>query len=165
MNRIARLSIVVILSLLIVYVGYDYFKDDSRGIPDISISTTNGVDISLQQLADNEHLIIVLVRSDCDYCKQELEALSNLASEFKETQLLFLSKEDRSTLLRLKQSFFSEEFEYVTFASASENDLERLADNDLAFPYNIWFDKSGRFRTGQKGIVPANRILEVTLNE
>lgn len=163
MNGKLKPLIVIVLGLAIAYQLYVYFKPESvkQEVPAISLALVDGKNVSLPELAKEKHLVAFIVRSDCDFCKKQMESFRKNIDRFRNTEILFISFEEMPVIRKMNRRFFSVDIPYMNFAQARQEELAPFLEKELVFPYMLWYDKKGRQKAQYKGLFPVDRIIEV----
>lgn len=162
MNKnILSVTIVLLLAVGIIYQLMIFFQSEKTSLPDVEISTLRNESTSLEEIGNEKDVLVILYRSNCDFCKKETTGIHEIASQFEGIELVFLSKEELPVIRKYKQTYFPTNLDNITFGKTSERTLNELANDDLVYPYILWYNKDKVLRTRRKGMVSPERILQV----
>ena len=164
MKKGLQIVLLAALGLGIAYQVYIYAAPKATNkptIPEISLRLLDESSTSVARVGDGKHTIVFLVRSNCDFCKKEIQQVRKNIDHFKDTELIFISFEDLDVIERFQREHFPDKRSFITFAMASQEEVEQFLEQDLVYPYMLWFDNEGIQKAQHMGLFPISRIIEV----
>ena len=164
MKKRLQIALLGLLTLAIGYQIYEFITPDHPSrptIPDIPLTLLDQRSTTLSEIGADKHTIVFIMRSNCDFCKKEVTEVRKHLDEFSNTEVIFLSFEETNVIRGFKQTMLPEERAFITFAKVAQKDVVPVLEEDLVFPYMLWYDKNGIQKAQHRGLFPIARILEV----
>lgn len=92
---------------------------------------------------------------------KEISHLRDKIDLFESTELIFISFESLEVVERFKNEYLPEKSSFVTFAQGSQTEVEEILEQDLVYPYMLWYDDKGIQKAQHRGVFPISRVIEV----
>ena len=130
-------------------------------LPAISYQTIDGQIKHLNIEAKGSNTLVVMFRSNCGFCGRFSNDLYEISEEFEDINVIYLSRETTGQIRAYQEAMFPHPTNNLQFGSASITDMDMLANDELVYPYLIWFSKQGEVRVRHTGYANPGKILEV----
>ncbi len=163
MNQLVKYGLLFILVCGILYQGYIFIDktfNEKSEIPKIPIQMLGGGDHTLKSIGKGNNMIVFLIRSDCDYCKQQLRALSQNLGSMGSIETLILSFEENAVMEEIKKAYFTDDYPNLHFGKIERSLIEPILKYELVFPYFIWFNEKGKLQSQRQGVVPIDLVVQ-----
>lgn len=168
MKKYIKPIIGIILISVLVFLGYNISKKISykkevaeriKTIPEFSFFTLNNEVFSEEELNKNTYKLFVYFNSDCDYCQSEATQISESLTQFKDTQLIFVSFEPIEGIKKFAKTYNLVDKENVTFLQDKEMIFEELFDAK-SIPFMLLYSKDNQLIEKYKGATKIDNILK-----
>lgn len=163
MKKFWQIGILIVLGIAIVYQAYVYFepnKADYTTLPEISLTLLNKNKTTISKIGADKHIILFIIRSNCDYCKRQMRDVRENLDRFDNTEIVFISFESLDVIEGLKNALFPGNYSQLTFAQATRGDVDPYLKEELVYPYMLWYDNNGGQKVQHRGVFPSGRIVE-----
>lgn len=168
MKKMVRLIVGVIIVVTLLALGHAinnelYHKKEVEAriktIPIFSFKTLKGRTFTKNSL-ENKTTVFVYFNSDCDYCKSEATKIKERISEFKNSQLIFVSFENKEEIAQFAKSYGLYTEKNVVFLEDRKGEFSKSFDVN-SIPYIVVYDNNHKFLKKFKGITRIDDILKV----
>lgn len=168
MKKYLKSLIVVILISVLVFLGYNISKKISyknevaeriKAIPEFTFLTMNNKTFSNKKLSKNTYRLFVYFNSDCDYCQSEAKQISEKLTDFKTTELIFVSFESIEGIKQFAKTYNLLDKENITFLQDKEMIFEELFDAK-SIPFMLLYSKDNQLIEKYKGATKIDNILK-----
>ncbi|NMM49291.1 peroxiredoxin family protein [Marinigracilibium pacificum] len=159
-----KLGIIILFGVAILYQVYIFFlteKINRPSIPDISLILLNNTKTSVSQIGEGKQTVVFLVNSNCDYCKREIGQVRSNLDKLVDTEIVFVLFENLNKIKEFKESFLPEERAFITFAQAKRENVDPFLENELVYPYMLWYDENGMQKVQHRGLYPISKIIDL----
>ena len=168
MKKPVYFIVFALLGIAIAYQVYAYYDSDSKvassskaPLPELMVTSYDSLSLDVQKLAEGKYLVMFLVRSDCGFCKQQIAQVNQYIDEFENTEVVFISFEDFDKIRQIKAKHLPEDRDYIRLASGKKEDFAPILNEDLVYPYMLWYDENNKELGQYRGVFPVTKILEV----
>lgn len=161
MKRLFLKKALSILLVILIGAVLLVFTMRKNQLPAFSFQSTQGEQVDLSVIGKGQNTLVVMFRTNCKFCKTQMTQIHSMVDEFADIKLAFVSKESTEIIDGYRSKIFPSENQHVVFGTASIGDMEDLANDDLAYPYLVWFDETGEEKVRHKGYADPKKILEV----
>jgi peroxiredoxin len=167
MKRKIKIISISIIAFCVGFLGYKIknklnqkkeVSERIQVIPNFSFLSTKGIEFTVKNL-DSKPTIFIYFNSDCDYCKSEATKIQERLSEFKDTQLIFVSFEKRVSIEKFAKQYKLNNQGNVIFLEDKKGEFSKLF-NVNSIPYIVIYDKNKKFIQKFKGITKIDKILK-----
>lgn len=165
---IKPLTLILVIGLL-SYLGYSVaskikYKNEVittlETIPEFSFKTLENYDYTNTNLKLNIPTLFIYFNTECDYCQHEAETISENLEQFKNTQLLFVSTESKSTIKQFSEHYNLHNQSNITFLHDNTHSFSNRFDAN-AMPYVLIYDKHQKLIKKHKGQLKAETMLKL----
>lgn len=109
---IKKILLVGIIIFVLIGGYYIYQKIEQKkalaqhivSLPEFSFTQTDGKPFTSENIAQNTSVIFLYFNTECSYCWYEIQDIKEHISEFKDTQLVFVSKEESYKIREFAQN-------------------------------------------------------------
>jgi len=129
-----------------------------KTLPDFSFKTINGNTFTHKDLKTIP-TIFVYFNSDCDYCKSEATKIRNRLSDFKGTQLIFISYESKENIINFAKTYKLLGQDNVIFLEDNKGVFSQIFDVN-SIPYIVIYNSNKEFKRKFKGATKIDKILK-----
>ena len=168
MKKIFKITIAIVLISIIGFLGYkitsklNYKKEVAKltqSIPPFSFETLSGSIFTENNLA-KEPAIFVYFNSDCDYCQAEATKIQKHLRDFKNTQILFVSFENKEGIQKFAKDYKLDKEANIIFLEDSKSEFSKTFDVN-SIPYIVVYDENKQLLKKFKGVTKVSNILDV----
>ncbi len=162
---------IIIAFILISIIGFLVYKISSKlnhkkeiaertqNIPPFSFQTLSG-SIFTENNLTKEPAIFVYFNSDCDYCQAEAIKIQKHLKDLKDTQILFVSFENKEGIQKFAKDYKLDKEDNITFLEDSKGEFSKTFDVN-SIPYIVVYDKNKQLLKKFKGATKVDDILKV----
>lgn len=173
MRKKTILFIVIIAVLgLLSYFGYNIITkakekneiaQKQKTIPDFKFLTLEQQSFTKTNLSSNLNTIFIYFNSECDFCHQEAQSISDNLNSIKNVQFVFVSTETTATIQQFSEQYHLNNKQNITFLY---DNLDTFSSRFGAssIPYILIYDKNQKLMKKHKGQLNAKGILR-SLNQ
>ncbi len=148
----------LILGILAISTALSSNGGPTSKLPSVEVKTLDGKSINIQDFAKNGKITIISFWATwCSPCKKELDAISELYSEWQEAydvELVAITIDNARQLAKVKPMVAQKRWEF-TVLSDSKQDLQR-ALNFQTIPQTFLLDKEGNIVYKHSGYSPGD---------
>lgn len=164
--KIKKKIIVLFLFCVIGFIAYkildklQYKKQIAKRIetvPFFSFKATDGSRFTQKELTNNP-LIFIYFNSDCDYCESETIKIKERLNEFKNFQLIFISIEDRLSIMRFAKKHQLNNQANIVFLEDVKGEFSEIF-NANSTPYTLVYDGNKKLLKKFRGATKVDDIL------
>lgn len=168
MRKIVKILIITFIISLICFLGFKTInklklkKETAvliQSIPNFSFETINGRNFTQNNLI-NKKIIFLYFNSDCDYCKSEANKIKNNLNIFKEIQLIFVSFEDKSSIINFSKNYNLNNKKNIVFLEDKKFKFSEIFDANT-IPTTIIYDENKKLLKKFTGAAKFDKILRV----
>lgn len=158
----------IFLVSLLAFLGYNISKKISykkevaeriQTIPTFSFLTLNNKTFSEEELTKNTYKVFVYYNSECDYCQLEATQISDNLTQFKNTQIIFVSFEPIDGIKKFAENHNLLDKENISFLQDKEMIFEELFDAK-SIPFMLLYSKDNQLIEKYKGATKIENILK-----
>ncbi|MCF6279697.1 MAG: redoxin domain-containing protein [Flavobacteriaceae bacterium] len=169
MRKYIKIIIALIIISIIGYLGVNitkkitYKKEVSERIkiiPNFSFFTLNNVPFSEKELAKNTNKLFVYFNTECDFCQHEAQQISEYLSNFKNTQIIFVSFEEIETIKTFANKYNLSNKENVMFLQDKTLEFSEIFDAK-SIPFILLYDAENKLVQKFKGATKIEKILKL----
>lgn len=128
-------------------------------LPNFSFFDLKGEKFANNNLKNND-IVFIYFNSDCDYCHSEASKIEEKLLEFKNTQLVFISFEEKERIAKFARQYKLNNRENIVFLEDRKGEFSKLFDVH-SIPYIVIYDSNGKLLKKFKGITKINDVLKV----
>lgn len=168
MKKKIKFLILFFLLSILVFLGYKItsklshkqkVEECTKVVPNFSFNTTKDI-IYTQKDLPNKPVVFVYFNSDCDFCKSEATKIEKHLIDFKDTQLVFVSFEEKETIEKFATAYKLNNKENVLFLEDKKGVFSKLFDVN-SIPYIVIYNKDKELLKKFKGATKIDAILKV----
>lgn len=127
-------------------------------IPNLALSNLNGEKINIYESSQNQYILLSFVQSDCDFCLEEINQLSDSIDLVKDMKVFLISSEPTKQLEILNSLITNER---IILLSDKGNAFTRIFKVNN-YPSLFLFDKDKNLIKYFKGSVSVSEIASET---
>jgi peroxiredoxin len=168
MKKKIKLLVAITLLSIVGYLGYNIastlnYKNEVtkriQSIPNFSFHDLNG-DVYTEKNLPNKSIIFIYFNSNCEYCQSKATKIQQRLSDFKETQLVFVSFEEAASIKLFATAYKLDNQENIIFLEDRKGQFSHIFDVH-SIPYIVVYDADRKFLQKFKGATKIDNILEV----
>ena len=112
-KQIIKKILLVSIAVFVLIAGYYIYQKIEQkkvlaqhivSLPEFSFTQTNGKSFTNENITQNTSVIFLYFNTECSYCWYEIQDIKEHISEFKNTQLVFVSAEERHKIHEFAQN-------------------------------------------------------------
>jgi len=130
-----------------------------KEIPDFNFEALDGTPFTNHDLISDSSVAFVYFNSGCGYCQDEAEQIGNVVEEFKNTQLIFISTEEKSTIEDFANQYNLLPHKNFHFLHDTRGDFARLFDANT-IPLTLVYDQKQQLIHQFKGAIKVEVLLK-----
>ena len=166
LKKISPYLVILLLAVGIIYQVAIFYQgkseSDRPSIPKLELTLLDDQKVELTELSSGKHTVVFLIRTGCDFCKQQMKAVGDQLPNNANVDFIFVAFEDIPAIEVLKREHLPIEDEALFFAQGQKTQFEGVLEEELVFPYMLWYDEGGTKLGQYRGVFPVSRILEVS---
>jgi peroxiredoxin len=168
MKKILKITITLVLLGILSFLGYkiitklNHKKEVAKRtkiIPNFSFRTLAGKEFTQRDLKALP-TIFVYFNSDCDYCQAEATKIQKHLRDFKNTQILFVSFDNKEGIQKFAKDYKLDKEANITFLEDSKDEFSTTFDVN-SIPYIVVYDENKQMLKKIKGATKVSNILDV----
>jgi len=172
MKKILKITIPILFLSVLGYVGYkivtqiNHKKDvaeNIKTIPVFSYETIDGLPFTNENLdcfvpRNDVATLFIYYNSECDFCNEEAKMIKENIAKFKNSQILFVSFEDKTKITLFAAQHKLLEYDNVTFLCDTRATFATTFDVK-SLPCLVLYDKNQQLIEKIKGQVKAETLI------
>ncbi len=127
-------------------------------IPEFNFLTLDSSNYSNLNLQSKKSTVFIYLNSECEYCQEEAQNISENLDKFGEVQLIFVSKEPIKNIQQFSEQYNLNNQPNITFLYDNNSDFSRRFDA-TTIPYILIYDKNQKLIKKHKGQLNTQGIL------
>jgi thiol-disulfide isomerase/thioredoxin len=168
MKKYIKPLVGIILVSVLVFLGYNISKKISykkevaeriKTIPEFSFLTLSKETFSKKKLTKGAYKLFVYFNSECNYCQSEAAQISKKLTQFKDTQLIFVSFEPIEGIKEFAKTYNLLNKKNVIFLQDKKMIFEELFDAKR-IPFMLLYSKDNQLIEKFKGATKIENILK-----
>jgi peroxiredoxin len=168
MKKKVRILIALLLISLVGFLGYKITNtlkakkeaaERIQTIPNFSFFNLEGT-VYTQENLPNKPIVFVYFNSECDFCKTEATKIQERLIDFKNTQLVFISFEDKKAISQFATTYQLNNQENVLFLEDRKATFSQIFDAN-SIPFILVYDTNKKLLQKFKGATKIDAILKV----
>lgn len=161
----------IIPFLFIVVLGFVVYKiadkinhkkevaENIKQIPNFSYEKNNGTLFTNKDLKKEIPVIFVYFNTECEFCNEEANMIKENIDKFKNTQILFISFEDKAIINSFASQHKLLEYDNVYFLCDSKTSFASTFDVN-SLPCLVLYDKNQQLIEKIKGQIKAEVLIK-----
>lgn len=168
MKKYLKAIIGIVLVSIIGFLGYNITKkinyknevaERIKTIPEFSFLTLNNTVFTENKLTKNSYKLFVYFNSECDYCQSEATQISENLTQFKNTQLIFVSFEPVEGIAQFAKTYNLYGKENVIFLHDEKLEFSEIFDAK-SIPFILLYSKENQLLEKYKGATKISAIIK-----
>ncbi|SEC53084.1 AhpC/TSA family protein [Tenacibaculum sp. MAR_2009_124] len=168
MKKSIKIAIAIVILSTIGFLGYKITSklnhkkevaERTQSIPEFSFETLTG-SIFTENNLTKAPAIFVYFNSDCDYCQAEATKIQKHLRDFKNTQIIFVSFENKDGIQKFAKDYKLDKEANITFLEDSKGEFSKIFDVN-SIPYIVVYDNNKQLLKKFKGATKVSDILDV----
>jgi peroxiredoxin len=168
MKKILKITIPILFLSVLGYVGYkivtqiNHKKDvaeNIKTIPVFSYETTDNKVFTNNDLENNKQTTFVYFNTECEFCNEEAKMIKENIEKFKNTQILFISFEDKTIIKEFATQHQLLDYDNVSFLCDSKATFAITFDVK-SLPCLVLYDKNQQLIEKIKGQIKAEVLIK-----
>ncbi len=127
-------------------------------IPEFNLLQLDGSNFSNLDLLLNKSTVFIYLDSECEYCQEETQSISDNLNDFSNVQLIFISKEPINKIQQFSEQYNLNNKQNITFLYDNLDAFSIRFDAN-SIPYILIYDKNQKLIKKHKGQLNAKGIL------
>ncbi len=169
MKNILKIIIPLVVISVLVYFGYGIYSkiqekkataERIEQIPDFTFATLESQDFTKNELTEGSTTIFLYFNSECEFCQEEAKGISDSVESFKNTQLLFISREAPDTIKKFADFYTLSTYDNIRFLHDQRGDFTRLF-GATTIPYSLVYDVNQNLIEKFKGFVKVENLIKI----
>ncbi len=167
MKKYIKIAIAILIISIIGYLGVSITKkikyknevaERIKTIPNFSFFTLNGISFSEKELTESTNKLFVYFNTECDFCQHEAQQISEHLSEFKNTQIIFVSFEEIETIKIFADKYNLLNKENVLFLQDKKLEFLEIFDAK-SIPFILLYGSENKLIKKFKGATKMEKII------
>lgn len=130
-------------------------------LPNFNFKELNSNDFSSQDVDESKSLIVVLFNTTCEYCHDKIKKFIEHSSEFKDSQILFISSESAEEISAFRKQYEPEQSLNIRFLHGAFENVNNVFVSQ-SIPA-IWiYNRNKKLVKKIDDIVPIKIIIKYT---
>lgn len=168
MKKYLKIAFALIFLSLLGYLGYNFasklkqknaIAENIREIPAFELETLDGKPFSNTHLDAQKATVFIFFNSECDYCQHEAQDIQSHLKDFRETQILFVSVENKKHIRNFSEAYKLSSRDFIHFVHDPGGSFASTFDAH-SIPFIVIYNRQGKLVEKIKGQTKAEVILK-----